>query len=149
MISSLEVLGLESSKTLHMSAYSLGTFHMDDLFNFSKFPFPFSLFLNKILLDIKIFSKHLRSFNSVGIGSVSILVQTAWHDITFFEICLCHVPQTYILPLKNVTVWCSSEVKIYFCHGKVWHNIDKENNDKLSNYNRALTLSIDEIFQLR
>ena len=60
-------------------------------------------YLNKILWDIKIFSKHLRYINSYEIRYISILLQTFWHGITFFEKFLWHVSQAYLLSLKDVT----------------------------------------------
>ena len=42
------------------------------------------------------------------------VIDTTWNGITFFERCLWHVPQTYTLPLKDVTGWCSSNVEILY-----------------------------------
>ena len=46
---------------------------------FKNLPFPYiiAILLNKILLEIRIFSYFFKSYNSLGIGSNAILLQTA------------------------------------------------------------------------
>ena len=75
-INPLETAGL--GKKLHIFPASAGMLQMLPLIlKNSPFPCIIAIFLNKILLEIRTFTNIFKSFNSSGIGSKVILLQSA------------------------------------------------------------------------
>ena len=81
-ITPLETAGL--SKILHIFGAYIGTLQMLPLILInSPFPCIIAIILNKIPLEIGTFSYFFESFNSSGIESRAILLQTARHRSPF------------------------------------------------------------------
>ena len=82
-INPLETAGL--GRILHTFAGSMSILQILPLIlENSPFPCIIAIFLNKILLEIKTFSIFFKSFQTSGIGHSVILLQAAWHGISFY-----------------------------------------------------------------
>ena len=127
-----------------MLANSVSTLHMFPLI-FGNSPFPCII----AILDFKFFSKQLRSFNSLGIRSISVSCHTSLHNFyTFWKLfmtCFTNIHSAVKMSLNDrflkLTYYLSD-------HIKVWHYINKCSHDILCKNNRVLVLFADKIFQL-